>query len=298
MRSSELLLCTGLDRTLLPNGKQPESPLARHRFAALVSHPAITLVFVSGRDRNLAERAITNYRLPRPDFVISDVGTNIYDLRHGGWDQWPHWWDEIASEWSEQTHRQLAYLLSDFQALRLQEQSKQNRFKLSYYVPLYVDNHRLHRDIASRLQQQGIAASLVWSVDDPAGIGSLDVLPQRATKLHALEFLRAYLDIPLADTLFAGDSDNDLPLLASPIPSVLVANAMPRVAADASAAARVAGNSAAFYQARGGFMGMNGNYSAGILEGIVHYHPQLLNLFDQMNSSNYFPGGRLPNANA
>jgi hypothetical protein len=33
---------------------------------------------------------------------------------------------------------------------------------------------------------------------------------------------------------------------------------------------------AAFYQAQGGFLGMNGNYSAGILEGIAHYHPDTL----------------------
>jgi sucrose-6-phosphatase len=30
------------------------------------------------------------------------------------------------------------------------------------------------------------------------------------------------------------------------------------------------------YLAEGGFMQMNGNYSAGILEGVAHYHPQLV----------------------
>ena len=29
----------------------------------------------------------------------------------------------------------------------------------------------------------------------------------------------------------------------------------------------------ALYLAHGGFLGMNGNYSAGILEGVAHYHP-------------------------
>ena len=29
---------------------------------------------------------------------------------------------------------------------------------------------------------------------------------------------------------------------------------------------------AALYLAQGGFLGMNGNYSAGILEGIAHYY--------------------------
>jgi hypothetical protein len=30
------------------------------------------------------------------------------------------------------------------------------------------------------------------------------------------------------------------------------------------------------YIARGDFQGMNGNYSAGMLEGIAHYHPKTL----------------------
>ena len=30
---------------------------------------------------------------------------------------------------------------------------------------------------------------------------------------------------------------------------------------------------AAFYLAQGGFLGMNGNYSAGILEGVAYYLP-------------------------
>jgi hypothetical protein len=34
------------------------------------------------------------------------------------------------------------------------------------------------------------------------------------------------------------------------------------------------GTITALYLAQGGFLGMNGNYSAGILEGIAHYHPE------------------------
>ncbi|MES9886123.1 MAG: haloacid dehalogenase, partial [Candidatus Sedimenticola sp. 6PFRAG1] len=67
--------------------------------------------------------------------------------------------------------------------------------------------------------------------------------------------------------------------LASTIPSVLVANAMHSVAKDALAAAREANNLDYLYLAKGGFLGMNGNYSAGILEGVAHYHPELVELF-------------------
>lgn len=76
------LICTDLDRTLLPNGPQPESATARERFTALVAHPAVTLAYVSGRHRRLVEEAIEHYRLPIPDFVIGDVGTTLYTGGH------------------------------------------------------------------------------------------------------------------------------------------------------------------------------------------------------------------------
>ena len=280
MRDFRLLLCTDLDRTLLPNGAQPESPQARRRFAALASHPQVTLAFVTGRDRARIERAINNYLLPNPDFVISDVGTNIYDMRGGLWQVWTEWQKEIAPDWNGFSHHQLSRLLSEFSQLRLQQVNKQNTFKLSYYFSLHVDQGRLDADIQQCLQQEQIHASLIWSVDEPAGIGLLDVLPKRATKLHAMEFLQTVLGFAQSEILFAGDSGNDLPVLASPIPAVLVANAMSSVATQAVAAAEASGNRQALYLAQGDFLGMNGNYSAGILEGVAHYHPELIGLFD------------------
>jgi sucrose-6-phosphatase len=95
------------------------------------------------------------------------------------------------------------------------------------------------------------------------------VLPASASKLHALEFLRARLGISLNRTVFAGDSGNDMEVLVSRIPSVLVANAQESVRTEAVAHADLA----TLYLARGGLLGMNGNYSAGILEGVVHFLP-------------------------
>lgn len=75
------------------------------------------------------------------------------------------------------------------------------------------------------------------------------------------------------NTIFAGDSGNDLPVLASEIKSVLVANSTPEVAEQAQAMSREQGAESSLYLAKGGFLGMNGNYSAGILEGIAHFLP-------------------------
>ena len=103
------------------------------------------------------------------------------------------------------------------------------------------------------------------------GVGLLDILPASANKLHAIRFLIEKEGFSEAETLFAGDSGNDLDVLLSSIPSVLVANADDEVQRAARAAAPES-----FYLASGGFLGMNGNYSAGILEAVAHYRPELL----------------------
>jgi HAD superfamily hydrolase (TIGR01484 family) len=272
-----LLICTDLDRTLLPNGGPPESPGARETFARLAARPEVTLAYVTGRYRELVEEAIRDYRLPLPDWVIGDVGTTIYQVTPRKWQHWPDWEQDIATDWRGLKARDLRPLFTDLPALRLQEEAKQNKYKLSYYLSLPIVNFAaLQNEMVRRLTERNLAACLVYSVDETLSVGLLDVLPARATKLHAVEFLMRHQGFEVANTVFAGDSGNDLPVLASAIPSVLVANAADEVAEQAKSQAREQGTLAAFYQAQGGFLGMNGNYSAGILEGVAHYHPGTL----------------------
>jgi hypothetical protein len=73
--------------------------------------------------------------------------------------------------------------------------------------------------------------------------------------------------------LFAGDSGNDLTVMASHLPAVLVANASDEVREQALELARRNGLVERLYLARGGFLELNGNYAAGILEGVAHFHP-------------------------
>lgn len=273
---TRILICTDLDRTLLPNGSQPESPGARAIFRRLVACPEVTLTYVSGRHRELVEEAIHEYDLPVPDWVIGDVGTTIYRAGAAEWRHWAAWEDDIATGWRGLLAKDLRPLFDDLPDLRLQEQAKQNRFKLSYYLPVHCDAEALRREMSSRLDARNLAASLIFSVDEADATGLLDVLPARATKLHAVEFLMRHQGFDIGNTVFAGDSGNDLPVIVSRIPSVLVANADRAVVEQAQAKIRQEGNQAAFYLARGGFLGMNGNYSAGILEGIAHYFPETL----------------------
>jgi sucrose-6F-phosphate phosphohydrolase len=272
--SRKILLCTDLDRTLLPNGAQLESPYARQHFAVLTSRREVTLAYVTGRHQALVREAIEEYSLPTPDYVVADVGTTIYEIAGSEWQPWNEWNEEVAPDWAGLKHEQILELFTGFSSLTLQEPSKQAIHKLSYYVPLDINHTELIDEMQKLLQQRDVSASLVWSVDEPAAIGLLDVLPERATKLHAVQFLMQKKDFALADTVFAGDSGNDLPVLISPLHSVLVANAADEIKKQAMHEAQEEKEIDALYIAKGDFHSMNGNYSAGILEGLAYFIPE------------------------
>ncbi|MGI0493085.1 HAD-IIB family hydrolase [Alkalinema pantanalense CENA528] len=272
----QLLICTDLDRTLLPNGRQAESPLARERFARLVNRPEVCLAYVSGRDRALVEAAIEEYRLPMPDWVVGDVGSTLYRVQGEDWEPSQLWEQEISKDWQGLIATDLQSMLADLtdlSHLTLQEAEKQSRYKLSYYLPLDTDLTDFKQWMSLRLSEKNIVASLIYSVDEAADIGLLDILPARATKLHAVEFLMQRQGFDHSNTVFAGDSGNDLPVLVSSVPSVLVANARKDVIEQARWQAQQQSTLDRFYLAQGNFLGMNGCYSAGILEGVAYYHP-------------------------
>ncbi|MBD2152551.1 HAD-IIB family hydrolase [Pseudanabaena sp. FACHB-1277] len=272
----KLLICTDLDRTLLPNGTQPESPEARDIFSRLVSRSEVHLAYVSGRNLTLVQEAIQEYDLPIPDWVVGDVGSTMYQFEGDRWKSWQDWTQQIAVDWQGLNAVDLEPWFADLAEIShlvLQESDQQSRFKLSYYLPLDVEKDALLQYISDRLKEKNIAASLIYSVDEAKGIGLLDILPAHATKLHAVEFLMNQLDCDHRNTIFAGDSGNDLPLLTSSVPSILVANAHRDIIEQAQRQAKELGNTHRLYLAQGDFLGMNGNYSAGILEGVVHYYP-------------------------
>lgn len=272
--SASILICTDLDRTLLPNGKQAESPQARRRFARLAAHEEVRLAYVTGRHLALVEKAITNYVLPQPDYVIADVGTSLYEYVDECWHRRTDWDDRFASDWGGMDHTSIRLLFADLIDLQLQEAAKQSRYKISFYVPVYTDKHTLLPAMHRQLDKHHVRASLIWSIDEPAGIALLDVVPASATKFHAVEYLMQRAGFAPENTVFAGDSGNDLEVLSSPLRAVLVANASEEVREEALQLSAARGSGDNLYLAAGHFMGMNGNYSAGILEGVAHFLPQ------------------------
>jgi len=272
---SEYLLCCDLDRTVLPNGNAPESPGVRNLFAQVIQEAGLTLMYVSGRNLQLLQEAVTEFAIPTPHYAIGDVGTTLYHVTDDEWLPVEDWATHIGEDWHQNHATTLQHYLDDLSVLQPQEPEKQNIHKLSYYAPLEIPENRLKTDIEKVLATHQIKANIIYSIDETTNTGLVDILPQRASKYHAIEFFIERYGFKKKDTVFAGDSGNDLPVLISDIPAVLVNNAQVIVKNTARRMADRQGHAKRLYLARGGFYGLNGNYTAGILEGLAHYQPRL-----------------------
>lgn len=263
-----------MDRTVIPNGMQKEAKDARKKFTDFCRLPSVSLVYVTGRHLTLMCQAIEEYQLPQADYAITDVGTRIYHHKHNQWHPIAAWEKEIDQDWHKVEPKQIHGLLGSILGLSLQEVEKQNPHKISFYIDLQqLDEQQCLSEVKKQLAPLNITTNLIWSVDETSNTGLLDILPSRANKRHAIEFLQQYLGYQAEEIIFAGDSGNDLEVLISPIQSVLVANATTELKKQALAFADQQGTKQQFYQATNTNHD-NGNYSAGVLQGVVHFLPK------------------------
>jgi HAD superfamily hydrolase (TIGR01484 family) len=268
------LICTDLDRTIIPNGYQEESAQARSVFRRLAEHSNIYLAYVSGRDKKLILDAIEEFYLPMPDYAIGDVGTTFYRIIKGNWQLSDDWRYEIGQDWKGLGWEKLSEFLEDMAEIRLQEPEKQKQYKVSFYTSQTVDHQRLIKNIRLILAKKGVPASIIWSVDEISTNGLLDIIPPRANKLHAIQFLMQQEQFPEDRTVFAGDSGNDLDVLTSGLQTILVKNAMDEVRKEAIETLSGKHIPNRLYLPKGNFYGMNGNYAAGVMEGTAHFMPE------------------------
>jgi sucrose-6F-phosphate phosphohydrolase len=269
--NSPLLLACDLDRTVLPNGAQPTTPEALEEFRLLVGQEQVTLVYLTGRDLDLIKKAIKEYDLPLPKIAVGDVGTSIYNLDGDDFTEDLAWPKQIAQDWHGWKNPELAKLFVDFGELTPQEEAQQKDFKRSYYTPSDIAKAELVAKAQRLLVQNKIKAATIFSIDEANDTGLLDILPESATKKHALDFIREKLGFKHSEVIYAGDSGNDIEPLTSGYQSIVVKNAHSAVKVEVQKIAEEKGIVDQIYFAQGLSEKLNGNYSAGVVEGVSYF---------------------------
>ncbi|MCO6042614.1 HAD family hydrolase [Aeoliella sp. ICT_H6.2] len=262
------ILATDLDRTLLPNGRWKADESAIPLFNELTEKHNTLVVYVTGRNLKLTERAIREYGVRYPHYLCGDVGTTIRKYEHGRWQDDAGWVEHVkrsSPRWDAASIRQV---VAEVQGIREQEEEHQNQFKQSYYVE-HEKKDDVLRQVESLIKGK-FDEVIIYSFDSQDGKGLLDFLPNSATKQTALEYVAASFEVAKHEVVFCGDSGNDIFPLTAGFRGVLVKNADDQLLENVRNALDQDPSLQAFF-AKGDFMGLSGYYTSGVIEGAYHY---------------------------
>lgn len=185
--------------------------------------------------------------LPAPDYIISGVGTSIYDCRKNA----------VIKEFSAILEEgwnidRVAEIISKlpFPFVR-QPKHFQNSFKISYFLdnatPIAL------QQIERLFESFDVEVNIVYS-----GNRFLDVLPKWANKGNALKWLAKYIGCPLSQVIVGGDSGNDIAMFRlDGVKGIVVGNAQEELY-------RVTKMLDVYHAAA--------RFECGIVEGLVYYN--------------------------
>ncbi len=235
----ERLLISDIDNTLIGHDQSLEELLD---LLAQKEHELAWGV-ATGRSLGLTMDAMTEHHIPIPDILICSVGTEIYygpDLRFDkGWQR------HIFKDW-EPEHIKMA--LWDLEFLHFQEAEGQRNFKISYYMEDEYDNLA---QVYLALEEAELHCRVIYSHSQ-----FLDILPYRASKGKAIDYIINKFSFPPRHVMVAGDSGNDEDMLSGQARGLVVGN-------YAEELEKLQKEPRVFFSAD--------NYAAGIIDGLNHY---------------------------
>jgi sucrose-phosphate synthase len=208
VRYRDRAIITDLDQNLIGDAK------ALQTFSRLIgdNRRCVTFGVATGRRLDSALALIRKHKIPRPDVLISSLGTRIHYGQALTADDF--WSDHIDSDWKPQ---RIKRLLATQPGLKLQPKHEQSYFKVSYYYDAR-EAPSIDR-INTLLRQHEVTANVFHSFGQ-----FLDVVPSRASKGQALRYVSHRLDIPLKQMLVAGGSGADEDMMRGNTLAVIVGN--------------------------------------------------------------------------
>jgi sucrose-phosphate synthase len=201
------LMITDIDNTLVGNDDQ-----MRLLFTVLgEKKQSMAWGVATGRSLEMTIDAMTEYEFPVPDILVCSVGTEIYygpDFRiDKGWQHY------ISYQWKPERIRTT---LEQLEFLNFQEAEGQRSHKISFY--LEEKDGRLMQ-VKEILAAAKLRCQLIYSHGQ-----YLDILPLRASKGRAVEFLLDKYHFSPRNVMVAGDSGNDEDMITSHARGLVVEN--------------------------------------------------------------------------
>jgi len=257
------VLATDLDGTFIPLPNEPSHHAALKELTAAFAAPERTLVFATGRHLESITEAIASIPLPRPDWIIADVGVSIYRAGPMNFERVLAYAEHLRNEVGGVTPQDAAPHLEGIAGMQKQPPVSQSTFKLSYTCAPERLNTCVEA-VETILRGERLALATTGSIDPEGATGLIDVLPAAASKHAALQWLARHAGFDLEEMVYAGDSGNDRPALTSGGRAILVGNAPESLANEIQATLADRGASEALYRARA-------SATAGVLEGCRHF---------------------------
>jgi sucrose-phosphate synthase len=239
LTSSNYLMITDIDNTLVGDNESMNK-----LFDLLGQYKdSIAWGVATGRSLELTIEAMTEHDIPMPDILICSVGTEIYygpDLRMDkGWQQ------HISHKWKPEKIKET---LKDLNFLVFQEAEGQRAHKISYYMenkPGYL------KDVENHLKQKKLKCHIIYSHGQ-----FLDILPYRASKGKAINYLKYKYEFPPSKVMVAGDSGNDEDMIRGNNYGLVVGNYSEELN-------HLKGQNRVLFSRK--------EYASGIIDGLVHY---------------------------
>ena len=229
--SEPRVLATDLDGTLIPLPESEENRADLRRLAEAMGEGTREVVFATGRHLESVLRVMESDGLPRPEWMVCDVGSSIYRRdANGTYRSFAPYDDHLAGLVGEIDRAAVERSLGVIEGLVPQDGACQGRFKISYFAP--ADRvEALVGEITRVCGEEGLPFACMGSVDPFDNKGLLDLLPAGVSKAYALIWLSTHADFRPEEVVYAGDSGNDHAALVAGFRAIAVGN-MDRALAD------------------------------------------------------------------
>jgi len=197
------LLVSDVDGTLILDN-EPSPGLETLRWIVDAHPEEVRLVYATGRSFKSTMSLIEQGILPEPDAIAPFIGTEMWFPPWESSD--PEYESFVKKGWDRNSVIKTA---SSFPELELQPEEFQSPLKASFYLD---DNDKtIVEKLEKALAPEGLETLIIYSIGR-----FLDIIPGRAGKRNAAEYLRQHWNVDKSMVLTCGDSGNDYDMLKDP----------------------------------------------------------------------------------